>query len=158
MRTRLRPIAPLLAAILLAGCAAPTGYGPAVGSPYGYEDQRLEDQRYRILYTGRGLAEADNGALRRAAELTRMRGQDWFRVVSRDIDEGRRARGGSSIGLGSSTRGGSVGVGVGVTLPLGTPPNPDVTVRLEILTGTGAPPSDPQTYDADQILTRINAW
>ena len=62
------------ALFVLAGCAAvgPVSYGPADQKGFGYEETRIEADRYRIVYRGSGgmppeLVEDDG--LRRAGEL-----------------------------------------------------------------------------------------
>ena len=142
----------------LAACASTPAYGPAErASDYGYRSQVIEDGRYRVSYRGQSLSAAEDGALRRAAELATERGADWFTVVSRAADGGAQVRGGGpTIGIGGGTGGRRGGVGLGVSLPLGggqrsTP----VTVSLEVVTGTGEKPEGPQTYDARSVLVNV---
>ena len=140
----------------LAACASTPAYGPADrASDYGYRSQVIEDGRYRVSYRGKTLGAAEDGALRRAAELATERGADWFTVVSRAADGGQVRGGGSSIGIGGGTGGRRGGVGLGVSLPLGGQRSAPVTVSLEVLTGTGAKPEGPQTYDARSVLVNV---
>ncbi|MEM8987314.1 MAG: hypothetical protein AAGC95_11385 [Pseudomonadota bacterium] len=80
------------ASIVLAGlsaCATQTPYGPAAGSGYGYTEQRIENNRYRITFRGNSLtdqAEVENSLLFRAAELTVQRGFDYFIVTEQSTD------------------------------------------------------------------------
>ena len=146
----------LAAGAALSGCAGTPAYGPAEGaSDYGYRSQVIEEGRYRVTYRSKSVPGAENGALRRAAELTTERGGDWFTVVSRaaDVDQGRR--GGSSIGLGGGTGGRGGGIGLGVQLPLGGGGQGPVTVSLEVLTGAGPKPDGPQSYDARSVLANV---
>ena len=140
-------------AAALAACASTPAYGPAdSASDYGYRSQVIEDGRYRVTYQAKGLPAAEDGALRRAAELAVERGADWFTVVNRSADGGQRVGGGSSVGIGGGTGGRRGGVGLGVSLPLGGGRTAPVVVALEVLTGTGAKPEGPQTYDARSVL------
>lgn len=140
----------------LAACATNPGYGPAdTASDYGYRSQVIEDGRYRVSYRGQSLAAAEDGALRRAAELATERGADWFTVVSRAADGGQVRAGGPTVGIGGSTGGRRSGVGLGVSLPLGGQRSAPVTVSLEVVTGEGFKPAGPQTYDARSVLANV---
>jgi hypothetical protein len=141
--------------VLLAGCASTPSYGPASSSGYGYTEQAIESGRYRVTYKGRDVSEAEDGALRRAAELTRDQGFDVFTVTSRSLDRDRRAPR-SSVGIGGGTGGRRSGVGVGVNVPLGGG-SEAVTVRLEIVMGRGARPDDPRSYEAASVLSNLTS-
>ncbi len=83
---------------LLAGCATPTPYQPALthapGSYNpGYTETRVEDGRYRLSFAGNDLTKretVETYMLYRAAELTLADGYDWFEIVSRGTDEKKR--------------------------------------------------------------------
>ncbi len=49
-------LAPLAAALLVAGCATPTPYQPlgvrGTGASGGFSEQRLEENRYRVSFRG----------------------------------------------------------------------------------------------------------
>lgn len=146
------------AALALAGCAtAPSGYGPALSAGgIGYTEQKVEIDRYRVTYRDRSLPQAEDGALRRAAELTLAGGFDWFTVVTRR--SGRDDRGWGvrpSVGIGGSTGGRRGGVGVGVQLPLGRMTPEEVTVLMEIRMGLGVGPAGNQTYNARSVLENL---
>ena len=146
----------LLSALVLVGCAGTTPYGPASSSSaLGYREQPIETGRYRVTYRARSLPEAEDGALRRAAELALADGYDWFTVVSRAADASRSGRSGSSIGLGGGTGGRSGGVGLGVSLPLGGGSSGETAVSLEVVMGQGERPSDPQSYDARSVASTL---
>lgn len=75
----------------LSGCAAPTPYQPA--DPYGFSEQQLEDDRYRIRFRGNAQTErevVENYLLYRAAELTLAKGYDYFLLADRSIDADTR--------------------------------------------------------------------
>ncbi|NNU15612.1 hypothetical protein HK107_04685 [Parvularcula sp. ZS-1/3] len=148
-----RLVASALTVLFLAACASSGAYKAADGSKYGYTDQRVETGRYRVTYTARSAEVAENGALRRAAEITLRDNYSYFTVVSRDLDR-RRTGGGSSVGIGGSTGSRRTGVGVGINVPLGGG-GEDVTVRMEISLGKGDKPQGPQSYDARSVLDNL---
>ena len=91
--------APLAAALLLSACATPTPYQPlARGSAVsgGYSDQRIEENRYRVTFSGNSLTSrerVENYLLFRAAELTKQAGYDGFTMVQRATDPRTRTTG-----------------------------------------------------------------
>lgn len=81
------------AALVLGACAQSTPYQPADGSRYGYEEQRIESDRYLVTFTGNSLTDrrtVETFLLYRAAELTLEQGYDYFTVVRRETDEESR--------------------------------------------------------------------
>ena len=148
-------------AMCLAACAAtgPAAYGPADDRGFGFEETRIEDDRYRVIYRGSGgmpPEQVEDFALRRAAELALASDYDWFRVVSRNLSG--EERGGVALGAGLGT--GNVGrrssVGVGVSGDLGRIGAQDFfTARLEVLLGAGDAPDEGGVYDAASILSAI---
>lgn len=146
---------------LFAACAAvgPAEYGPADEKGFGYDEQKIEDDRYRITYRGSGGMPpglVEDFALRRAAELARAGNYDWFRVIGRTIDG--EERGGVSVGTGFGTgsygRRSSVGVGVGADLGrVGA--QEYYTARLEVILGAGEKPEDSEVYDAQSVLDAL---
>ncbi|KQW86474.1 CC0125/CC1285 family lipoprotein [Brevundimonas sp. Root1279] len=96
MKTRV--LKPLLlaatAALALSACATATPYGPAgPDSRYGYSDQRITSDRYRINFSGNSVTSRDQvemSLLLRAAELTLESGNDWFATVNRVTDRNVR--------------------------------------------------------------------
>ena len=86
---RLSILAPaLLAAALLAACAQPTPYAPAVDGK-GYKEQQLESDRYRVSFRGNASTPretVENYLLYRAAEVTLETGNDHFRIVKQEIE------------------------------------------------------------------------
>ncbi|MEM9496038.1 MAG: hypothetical protein AAGA09_08540 [Pseudomonadota bacterium] len=87
-------------ALLLAACATSTPYGPATQSGgYGFSEQRIEDNRFRITFRGNSLTAretVENSLLYRAAELTRQEGYDYFTVVENDTETRTSVVGSSS--------------------------------------------------------------
>lgn len=75
-------------AMALAACATPTPYGPSDGQ-YGYSEQRLEDDHFRVMFSGNHSTPRDqveNFLLYRAAELTVQEGYDYFVVTEREVE------------------------------------------------------------------------
>lgn len=89
--TSLRILTGLFAAGMLAACASGTYYSPsATPDGYGYSDQKIEDNRYRIVFRGNSLTEretVENYLLYRAAEVTVENGYDHFMVVREDTEK-----------------------------------------------------------------------
>lgn len=82
----------LLTAGLLTGCASPTPYQPADDGE-GYTEQSLEDDRYRIAFSGNSVTEretVEDYLLYRAAEVTLQRGYDYFIIVEKDTERSTR--------------------------------------------------------------------
>ncbi|MCB2112842.1 MAG: hypothetical protein R3C42_00710 [Parvularculaceae bacterium] len=146
----------------LAACATAVGtaYGPADAKGYGYEETRIETNRYRISFAGDGatpMAVVEDYALLRAAELAIDNGFDWFRIIGRSMDE--QEKGG--VGLGAGVGGGGRNVGVGVGGNLGNiGARKFYTARLEVLFGSGEKPADEaggEIYDARSVIETIRA-
>ncbi len=87
------------AALLLAACTTATPYGPASeGGGYGFSEQQIEQNRYRITFRGNSLTgreTVENSLLYRAAELTVDRGFDFFIVVENETEARTSYRGSS---------------------------------------------------------------
>jgi len=80
----------VLATIGLSACATSTPYGPAEsGNGYGFSEQRIENNRYRLMFRGNSSTtreSVENFLLYRAAELTLQNGFDHFLVVEGDTE------------------------------------------------------------------------
>lgn len=145
-----------LGALLLAGCAATPSYGPAArDGAMGYTSQQIESGRFRISYTDDDPSRARDLALLRAAEVTLEAGKDWFQITNRYGEaEPVRSSSGTSVSVGGSTGSygrSSVGVGVGIGFPIGGSSSGKFTEVLEIVTGAGDKPDDPNAYDARSV-------
>lgn len=78
--------------LLLAACAKPTPYQPAIDG-YGFTEQRIEDNRYRITFHGNSVTSqqvVEDYMLYRAAELTREQGYDFFEIADKETDKDTR--------------------------------------------------------------------
>ena len=82
----------VLGALLLGGlaaCVAPTPYQPAPQQGFGYSEDRLDQNRYRITFRGNAQTRretVEDYLLYRAAELTLQAGFDHFIMVGRDTE------------------------------------------------------------------------
>jgi len=84
-----------LAMVGLAACATPTPFEPADGAGFGFADQRIEKNRYRISFRGNSLTtkeQVETALLLRAAQVTLENGYDHFVIVSDDTETERRTR------------------------------------------------------------------
>jgi len=83
-----------VAALALTACATATPYGPAgPGMRYGYSEQRIDADRYRVTFSGNSVTSRDQvemALLLRAAEVTVDNGYDWFSTVNRSTDRDTR--------------------------------------------------------------------
>ncbi len=83
-----------LAATALGACATATPYQPAgQGSRYGYSEQRMERDRYRVTFAGNSVTsreQVEMSLLLRAAELTAQSGYDWFSTANRATERDTR--------------------------------------------------------------------
>jgi hypothetical protein len=82
--------------LLASACTTPTPYQP-LGSPGsergGYSDQQLEQNRYRVTFTGNSMTSretVETYLLYRAAELTLRNGYDWFVMADRATERHSR--------------------------------------------------------------------
>lgn len=87
----LKPVAlAATAALALSACATATPYGPAgLDSRYGYADQRIDQNRFRVSFSGNSVTsreQVEMSLLLRAAEITLETGNDWFTTVNRDTE------------------------------------------------------------------------
>ena len=86
-----RMLLPIGAALALAACVSATPYQPlgTRGSSGGFAEQRIEANRYRVVFAGNDYTSrqrVENYLLFRAAELTVANGYDGFTIVYRDTD------------------------------------------------------------------------
>lgn len=153
-----------IAALALVGaCASSVPYGPATSDgAKGYTVQPIENNRFRITYKDNSEELARTRALRRAAEVTLERGDDWFQIVTGYTDTGELAGGGgSSVSIGGSSGSSgrsSVGVGVGIALPLGGGSSGPVEHVIEIVTAPGPKPDNPDAYAAEDVLMNLGGF
>lgn len=91
--------------VTLAGCASSTLYRPAAQpGDYGFAEQKIEDNRYRISFHGNSLTDretVETYLLFRAAEVTLAEGYDHF-VVVEDQTERETRLVGTTLGPGAA--------------------------------------------------------
>jgi hypothetical protein len=169
----------LAAALLVSACATSTPY-QALGTrgahaSGGYSEQRIEDNRYRVNFTGNSFTsrqQVENFLLFRAAELATQNGYDGFTMVARATDPNVRTRVSSSpfgpgpFGFwGPSWRYRYGGLGWRSWHPWGGDPfwADDVDVRTvtnyeasaEIVMFRGQRRDDPSSFDARQVMENL---
>lgn len=158
-----RALIPAVLALALAACASPTPYQPSwMGDGYGYSEQRIEDNRFRVAFQGSSATPRDtveNYLLYRAAELTLAQGGDYFVVVARGASPaygyGGGSRVGTTVGVGGGSRGG-VGTWMGVGVPLGGTGGGPREASAEIVIHRGVKPDDmPDAFDARAVRKNI---
>ena len=77
---------------MMAACESPTPYQPATDG-FGYYEQRLEDNRYRVSFAGNASTPREtvqNYMLYRAAQVTVESGHDWFKMVGQNLERDTR--------------------------------------------------------------------
>lgn len=166
-------------AILPAACATPTPFQPlgTTRTGGGYSEQRIEDNRYRVMFTGNEFTSretVENFLLYRAAQLTLQQGFDGFEMVTRQTDPNVRtsvtpgfSRFGWSGFWSPSWRYHRGGFGWRSWDPWGGSPfwsdNVDVQTitsyeaSAEILMFHGPRPQDQMTFDARQVVANLSA-
>ncbi len=83
----------IAALAVLGACATATPYQAAIDGNRGYSELKIEDNRFQVEFSGNSLTDrktVETYLLYRAAELTRLNGYDYFRVVRRDTDSESR--------------------------------------------------------------------
>ena len=144
---------------LLAGCGQPTPYQPAADG-YGYSEQQIEENRYRVTFAGNDLTAADtvqNYLLYRAAELTLDRGYDYFTVVDRNLDRSTAywGTGDTHLGSGYFTRHGNYVGGLGFTTYAARPID-SYTAYADVVMFEGEKPGgEVNAYDARSVLRQL---
>lgn len=149
----------LMAMGLLTACATTTPYQP-VHDGYGYQDQRIESNRYRVTFTGSTATPrqtVENYLLYHAAELTLASGSDYFIITQSSTSANGKAGSGLSLGLGGFGFGSHSGVGLGVGTSTGGD-KVEYSAQAEIVTGKGKKPDDnPQAFDAREVKQNLDA-
>jgi hypothetical protein len=138
----------------------PTPYQPAVEG-YGYSDQQIEENRYRVTFAGNHLTAADtvqNYLLYRAAELTLDHGYDYFTVVDRNLDRSTTYWGTAdpNFGAGYWTHSGNFVSGLGLSTYSARPID-SYTAYADVVMFKGQKPADEvNAYDARSVLRQLD--
>ena len=85
-------VAAISSLFLLSACATETPYQAGNGG-YGYNDQQIEENRYRVTFAGNPSTPREtvqNYLLYRAAELTVQQGYDYFIMTNQDVERSTR--------------------------------------------------------------------
>jgi hypothetical protein len=147
----------LLAALLLAGCMAPTPY-KAADDGFGYAQQQIERNRYRVSFSGNALTmrnTVQNYLLYRAAEVTVDSGHDYFVVVDDNLERSTRYHGTVNSWFPGGYRYGDPFYDP-FPATLNAYPIDEYTAFADIQVFRGDKPADnPQAYDARDVLNRL---
>ncbi len=165
------------AALALSACVTATPYAPAgVNSRFGYSEQRVDADRYRVSFSGNSVTsreQVEMALLLRAAEVTAENGYDWFATVNRATDRDVRRQASPdpffydrySPFWGPSWRYYSRGYWSPWSDPFGRDAfGRDFNVQeidrfeasAEVVMGRGAKPAnDPNAFDAREVISNI---
>lgn len=162
----------LIAAVafsLLGACASQPDYRAAENGGYGYTEQQLSNDQYRVSFRSRGddTGLAMDYAMLRASELTMEKGYDWFDIASREtLVDRERVDSGFSTGAGVTYTTvqdcGLLGCrtyqrpsqSYHTGMHLGDERS-EVEVIMEIRMGNGIRPSGEQNYDAREVYQNL---
>ncbi len=142
----------------VSGCATATPYQQQRDG-YGYTEQKLESNRYRVSFRGNSATPLDtvqNALMFRAAELTLEQQGDYF-VVHNTQTEGTQSDRAPMVGVGlGGFRFGSHG---GVSIGFGGSTQVDKTAysaSADIQIFPGPKPADqPTAFDARELMTHL---
>ena len=154
-------------ALALTACATgPSAYGPSNGSSMGFNNVKIEKDRFRITYKGRTESEAQDFALLRAAEIALAEGYSHFKVLGGHISSnGASSPVSSRIGIGFGSGGygwgrrgrgsrTSVNLGIGIYDVVRALEGSKVTKSIEVvLKRSGS--DDSSVYDAKSVSESI---
>lgn len=152
------PFAVAILGAFLSACATVTPYQPAEKG-YGYSEQQLESNRYRISYTASAKTPPDtlhDYLMYRAAELTLAQGYDYFLIAEQNAAQPQAdaaPRTGVSFGFGSG--GGGSGFGLGIGTRIGNSGG-DRYAQAEVLMYKGEKPGDKaRAMDAREVRRNL---
>lgn len=154
----------LTGTLLLAGCATATPYQP-VNNGYGYSEQRLEADRYRVSFFGNdrtAYEDVTDYVLYRAAEITLDNGYDHFVVIDRSTQGQAQAGGGANLGLGlGGIRFGgnsALGISIGTSTRVGGGRGEAYRATADIQLRKGPKPDDAvQAFDARAVKANLES-
>lgn len=95
----------IFSVLLLTACSSQPAYRAATGNGFGYSEQQISPNYYRVTFKARGddSGEARAYALRRATELTTEQGYDWFVIMEKETVTERQQDNNSHISSGYHT-------------------------------------------------------
>ncbi|HEY1078030.1 MAG TPA: hypothetical protein VGE51_15160 [Fontimonas sp.] len=146
--------------LAVTACATTTPYQPREGKRgYGYSEQMLESNRYRVNYTGNASTPretVENYLLYRAAELTLQHGYNYFKIAQQDTDRNTEYRQSFSGGYGGFYGGyyrwgPTFGLGASTTTS-----ESEYEAQAMILMFKGAKPADDAgAFDANEVRQNL---
>jgi len=159
-----RSLLTVICALSLSACAtAPSTYGPADRSDFGYQTTKIQQDRFRVSYTSGNADRSRDYALLRAAQIADESGYSHFQIVDAYFDDNEQGRGRSRVGVG-------VGLGTGGWRRSGVRSNVNIgisdvsglfrqrkaTETIEVILLNGVPPgNDPAFYSAREVMNNI---
>lgn len=145
--------------LALAACATATPYQPARDGQ-GYSEQRLESNRYKILFAGNSITPrqtVENYLLYRSAEVTLQNGYDYFVIADTATDAQTQYSQTFSGGFGSYFWGPYYGPGFGVNSGTSIP-RTEYEAQANILVFKGAKPlNDVKAFNAREIKANLES-
>lgn len=150
---------------LVAACSTATPYAPtSEAGGYGFSEQRIESNRYRVTFRGNSLTsreQVENYLLYRAAELTLQNGYDYFTMVKDDTEKSTSYRniGGPDVnyyGYGRPFPYYGYGWGWGPS-EFDLRETSRYTAIAYILMGRGPKPADPASYNASEVQANLRS-
>lgn len=162
------PLALIAVAAVASACTGASLYAPVPErGRYGYSQQQLEQDRFRVSFAGNSLTDlttVENYVLYRSAEVTVENGGDWFEVVGGSNETERQFRGFGGVNTGFNytffhPRFGAFG--------FYDPFFNDVNIReitrydvsAEIVIGMGDKPADtPRAYNAHDVIDNLDSF
>lgn len=147
----------LAGTLALGACGAPTPYQPAFDG-YGYGEQALEGNRYRVTFSGNSLTPrptVENYLLYRAAEVTLARGFDYFIVVGKETERDTTYHS-TVTGFGGGVFRDRYAHDVGLIGSSTASPSNRYTAFANIVLRKGRKnPDDTTAYDARDVIKRL---
>jgi len=153
-----RPVVVAILGVTLAACSAtPTPYQLA-DDDGGYSDQQIETDRFRVTFEGNSATTremVEDFALYRAAELTLQTGNDYFKVLSKEVEPVVSSVRGVSPGIGIGIGGGNVGIGLS-TIFGSSRADFSYATYLDVAVFEGEKPEDDrEAFDALDVIERL---
>lgn len=151
-------------AVALSACAtAPSGFGPAQGSDFGYQTTKIQQDRFRVSYTSGNADQSRDYALLRAAQIADETGYSHFQIVDAYYDDNQQNRSqprvGVGVGLGSGgyrRSGVRSNVSIGISDISGLFRQRKATETIEVILLNGASQTDDLSiYSARDVMQNI---
>lgn len=170
MKNCIQTVGLLMAVALLAACATATPYRQALSqSDYGYQAQKIEQNRYRVAFAGNSLTSrqtVENYLLYRAAELTLEQGKDYFVITKSATDKNTEHQstvvGAPSFGFGYGHHrgyGGRHGYGYGFGVNIINSSYSDYQAYGDIVLKSGKKPEDNvYAYNARDVIENLGGF